>query len=105
MNLPGRVRAETLDDIAKRWKILLTKHGHPPIDEFPPRKQSPYMYLLDELVKQEPYDKLTAIAYPPIKTKVGNARLVTVFKLDKIRDIEANTVHKVRVKFDLPPEE
>ncbi|MGX1201042.1 hypothetical protein ACSSVV_001510 [Marinobacter sp. MBR-105] len=102
LNLPGRVRAETLDDIAKRWKILLTKHGHP-IDEFP-RKQSPYMYLLDELVKQEPYDKLTAIAYP-IKTKVGNARLVTVFKLDKIRDIEANTVHKVRVKFDLPPEE
>lgn len=100
LNLPSRVRAETLDDINKRWNMLLTRNGLP-VDDFP-RKQSSNMHMLDELVKQEPYDKLTAIAYP-IKTKIGNARLVTVFQLDKIRDVEVNSVHKVRVKLKLPP--
>jgi hypothetical protein len=59
------------------------------------------MHLLDELVKQEPYDQLTAIAYP-VMTGVGEAQVVTVFNTDDIHNAEANTIYPVNVRLTLP---
>lgn len=101
INLPSRVRAETLDDIGARWRQLLAERGLP-MDDFP-RKYSPNIHLLDELVKQEPYNKLTAIAYPMrTNARTGAAQLVTVFHPDKIKEVEANTNHKVRIRLLSP---
>jgi hypothetical protein len=59
------------------------------------------MFLLDELVAQEPYDKLTAIAYE-VETAVGLVQLVTVFKIDDIVDVTANSQFRVKLNLELP---
>lgn len=98
INLPNQVNSATKKDLRKRWRELLEKYALE--DDFP-RRTSPHMNLLDELVKQEPYNKLTAIAYE-VETSIGIAQFVTVFKLDHIHDVEANSIYPVKVSVELP---
>jgi hypothetical protein len=98
MNIPNQINAATKKDLKARWRELLDKYALE--DDFP-RRPSPHMFLLDELVTQEPYNKLTAIAYE-VETSIGPAQLVTVFKLNDIHNVEANSIHPVKVELDLP---
>jgi hypothetical protein len=98
MNIPNQINAATKKDLKARWRELLDKYALE--DDFP-RRPSPHMFLLDELVTQERYNKLTAIAYE-VETSIGPAQLVTVFKLNDIHNVEANSIHPVKVEIDLP---
>jgi hypothetical protein len=98
LNLPNQVNAATKKDLKARWRELLDQYA---LDDDFPRRPSPHMHLLDELVRQEPYDKLTAIAYE-METSVGVAQFVTVFKIDDIHNVEANSIHPVKVELELP---
>jgi len=98
MNLPNQVNSATKRDLRARWRELLDKYA---LDDDFPRRPSPHMFLLDELVAQEPYDKLTAIAYE-VETAVGLVQLVTVFKIDDIVDVTANSQFRVKLNLELP---
>lgn len=101
LNLPNQVNSATKKDLRKRWQALLDKYSL--TDDFP-RRSSPHMHLLDELVRQEPYDKLTAIAYE-VETSIGAAQFVTVFKIEDIHNVEANSIYPVNVELSLPTQE
>lgn len=93
--VPSRVKVDILDDIRDRWRDIAIKRNVEP-DDFP-RKASLNMHLLDDLMEEEPYKNLTAIAYPVI-TSVGQATFATIYHLDRIRSIKAISTIPIDVR-------
>ena len=98
LNVPTQIKASLKNDLRSRWEALLEQESLK--DEFPV-KPSPHMHLLDDLVQQPPYDRLSAIAYP-VETEVGLAQLVTVFDVEEIHNVEANSIFPVNLSLVLP---
>ncbi|TBW57474.1 hypothetical protein EZI54_07385 [Marinobacter halodurans] len=95
LKVPDRAKQAVLDDIAEHWKRLLALRGLPQ-DDFP-RKASPHMELLDELIKIEPYNKLNVIGFP-IQTTTGWTQAAVVTNPDAIVEITPITMFDTRVK-------
>jgi hypothetical protein len=104
VNLPTRANRELLDDIQRKWEGLLKKHGLSVEADHFPRKPSPHMHLLDELIQIPPYDQLTCLAYY-IGSTLGTINVVTVFRPEDLVEVDVNTFHQVEVEFDFgaPP--
>ena len=83
---PDRARASLMDDLSQRWKILQARHGLAQ-DNFP-REPSPHMHLLDEIVKQPPYDQLNVIVYP-LMTSIGWTQGATLLNPSAVIGIES----------------
>lgn len=102
VNLPTRASRELLDDIQRKWEGLLKAHGLSPDADHFPRKPSPHMHLLDELIQMPPYDKLTCLAYY-VESTLGTINVVTVFRPEDLIEIDVNSFHEVDVKFEFGP--
>ncbi|MEQ9547825.1 MAG: hypothetical protein RIK85_17640 [Marinobacter sp.] len=100
LNLPSRANKEVLDDINRRWNSWLDQQclEH----ESFPRKPSPNMHFLDNLIQTEPYSHLNAIAYDAV-TRFGISKFVTVFNLDAILKDEVTVIPpSTRISFVKP---
>jgi len=104
VNLPNRANKELLNDIREKWVGLLEQHGLSARSDQFPRKPSPNMHLLGDLIKIPPYDRLTALAYH-VDTTLGVANLVTVFRPEDLLMVDVNSIHPVEVNFEFGPAE
>ncbi|ARM86147.1 hypothetical protein [Marinobacter salarius] len=96
LSLPDVTRANLKDAIRSAWVEILDHHGRCSMADQFPRRPSPNMDLLDDLVNRSPFSTLKAIAYPII-TEVGEIMMLTVFDRNAVTTAAAMTLHPVTI--------